>query len=290
MQSAQQIKRINDVLYYIHQDISRPLLAKELARIATFSEQHFHRVFAQVVGEPVHQYVRRAKLEFSANQLMLDASSSVLDIATKAGFASVSSFSRAFKQHFSVSPGQWRMSKGQAQSKPYLADPEIAEHYQRLKDCPLPEVNLKELPARNMAYVRHQGYGRTIKQAWQTLQAWSVCEGRDYSQQFGLYHSNPTWVELSQCRYVACIQIEQPILRRSMVNSLTLPGGLHAVFHIAGRYGELLPQLSKILENWLPQSGFKMQATPAFVTYQKNQFLSEDEKFSLDFCLPISFY
>ena len=111
MSSAQQVKRINDVLYYIHQDISRPLLAKELARIAAFSEQHFHRVFAPVVGEQVHQSVRRAKLEFSANQLMLDASSSVLDIATKAGFASVSSFSRAFKQHFSVSPGPWRCLK-----------------------------------------------------------------------------------------------------------------------------------------------------------------------------------
>jgi AraC family transcriptional regulator len=46
--------------------------------------------------------------------------------------------------------------------------------------------------------------------------------------------------------------------------------------------------LSKILEQWLPASGFKMKTTPAFVQYSKNQFLSEDQQFELTFYLPIS--
>lgn len=38
------------MLFYIHQDISRDLSAKELADVAAYSEQHFHRIFKDVVG------------------------------------------------------------------------------------------------------------------------------------------------------------------------------------------------------------------------------------------------
>lgn len=290
MPTSQQISRINDVLYFIHQDISNELLAKDLASIAAYSEQHFHRLFKAVVGEPVHHYIRRTRMEFAANQLMFDVTSSVLDIATKSGFASVSSFSRAFKAIFEVSPGEWRSSERQHQDKPFLADKEIAKCYQRLNKMVIPKCVLVERPQQHVAYVRHQGYDRSIANAWQVLKAWANSQGRDFSQQFGLHHSNPAWVELTKCRYVACLAIDSPILRRGVVNSMTIPAGLHAVFQLQGKYGELLPQLSNILEHWLPTSGYKMLSTPAYVHYRKNQFLAENEQFELDFCLPIALF
>lgn len=290
MPTSQQISRINDVLYFIHQDISNTLLAKDLANVAAYSEQHFHRLFKSVVGESVHYYIRRIRMEFAANQLMFDAKSSVLDIATKSGFSSVSSFSRAFKSTFAMSPGQWRNDDHQHQDKPFLKDKEIAACYKRLQNKVVPNYVLQERPQQHVAYVRHQGYDRSIANAWKTLKAWASIEGRDFSQQFGLHHSNPAWVALSQCRYVACVAIDTPVLRRGVVNSMTIPAGLHAVFKLEGRYGELLPQLSNILEHWLPASGYKMLSTPAYVHYRKNQFLTGDEVFELDFCLPISLY
>ncbi len=71
---------------------------------------------------------------------------------------------------------------------------------------------------------------------------------------------------------------------------MTLPGGLHARFRLEGVYGELLPWLTRILEEWLPRSGLKMATTPAFVEYRKNHFLEPDEKFDADLFLPVSFY
>lgn len=286
--SNQQTSRINDVLNFIHRDISAELPARQLADIAAYSEQHFHRVFKHVVGESVHQYIRRSRLEFAANQLMFDTSSSVVTIATKSGFASVSSFSRAFKATFSMSPGEWRSKDLATSTPPYLRDPEISAAYSRIQSRVLPRVQIVELPERHVAYVRHQGYGRSIQLAWQTLVAWANVEGRCDQQQFGLHHSNPAFVSLEQCRYVACLEIDKPLLRRGTVNSMVIPGGLHAVFKLTGKYGELLPYLSKIIEQWLPSSGFKLQSTPAYVHYQKNHFLDDDEQFELQFCLPVS--
>lgn len=285
----QQKSRINDVLYEIHRDISALLTAKKLAEVASYSEQHFHRVFHQVVGETLNQYIRRTRLEHAANQLMFDTKSSVQDIAEKCGFHSLSSFNQAFKKVFSVTPGKWRAADRSNTTAPYyMQDAEIAAAYQRIQSRELPLPELVDLDDQWVAYVRHQGYGRSIRLAWQTLQAWATVEGRPGLNQLALHHSNPAWVPLPQCKYVACLRIDAPLIRRGVVNSMLIPGGLHAAFKLEGRYGELLPYLSKIMEDWLPASGFKMQTTPALVCYEKNHFIAEDACFKLTFYLPIS--
>ncbi|MDG3087900.1 AraC family transcriptional regulator [Vibrio hannami] len=287
---TQQISRINDVLFYIHQDISRDLPAAKLADIAAYSEQHFHRTFKSVVGESVHQYIRRTRMEYAANQLTFDMNATVLDVANKSGFSSVSSFSRAFKSAFDMSPGEWRHTGLQSDEKPYLSDPEIAASYERLSNWEIPQPQIQEVLPRQVAYVRHLGYNRSIKNAWLLLKAWAGSEEREFKGQFGLHHSNPAWVELDKCRYVACIEIDKPLKQRGIVNQLTIPGGLYACFNLQGKYGELLPKISRIQERWLPESGFKMGSTPAYVHYLKNHFIASDERFELEFYLPVSFY
>ncbi len=307
MDNKTQRSRINDALYEIHRDISVTLSAKELAKIAAYSEQHFHRVFHQIVGETINTYIRRTRLEHVANQLMFDHSSSILTIAEKCGFTSLSSFSKAFKAHFGTTPGKWRATQISSSEAPYLADPEISKGYQRIKECSVPEPEILILDNQHVAYVRHQGYGRGIKKAWLLLQAWANQAGvtsdyhplpstnltatkRPIGQQIGLHHSNPAWVELDHCRYVACMTIDNPLKHRGVVNSLTIPGGTHAAFDLTGRYGELLPWIGKILEGWLPNSGYKLQTTPAFVHYRKNQFLASDDLFDVRLFLPISVF
>ncbi|MDV7103374.1 AraC family transcriptional regulator [Vibrio sp. TH_r3] len=288
--NKQHLSRINDVLFYIHQDITRELPAKQLADVAAYSEQHFHRLFKQVVGESIHQYIRRTRMEYAANLLMFDSKSSVLQVANNCGFSSVSSFTRAFKATFILSPGEWRKHDYHTADKSYLADDEIAAGYVRVSQVGIPKPTIVEVEERDVAYVRHQGYNRSIKRAWLVLQAWAESEGRNFSAQYGLHHSNPALVPLEKCRYVACIEIDKRLTYRGVVNQLTIPSGLHAVFRLHGVYGELLPQISHILEQWLPESGFKLASTPAYVHYIKNHFLTIDEQFELDFYLPIRFY
>lgn len=281
--------RINDVLYRIHKDISVPLYAKDMAAVAAYSEQHFHRVFKQVVGETFNHYVRRSRLEQAANQLMFDHHSSVLTVAEKCGFSSLSSFSQCFKAHFQMTPGQWRQQEHRQSPPPFLTDTEIQAGYQRVAGRPIPSPKITLLDQQRVAYIRHLGYGRSIACTWQRLKAWALEEGvYESASHIGLHHSNPAWVALPQCRYVACLSISKPIKQRRVVNQLTIPGGLHAVFELTGQYGDLLPWLNNILENWLPSSSYKLQTTPILVHYLKNHFLSEDDAFTVKLCLPIS--
>ncbi len=290
MATPSQISRINDALFLIHQDISAELSAARLCRIAAFSEQHFHRVFKDVVGESVHQYIRRTRLEQAANQLTFDPLSPVIEIAQKCGFQSLSSFSKAFKSQFSISPGMWRNRKRISANPAWQENPDFVAAAKRINGKSLPEPCLQKLEAKRVAYIRHTGYGKGISNAWQLLAAWCENEDRSMRTQIGLHHSNPEWIPLKECRYVACVGIDRPMVRNGRVHSLTIPGGLHACFQIKGQYGDLLPWVSKILNQWLPTSGLKMQTTPAFAVYNRNHFLHSDEQFELSYCLPVTFY
>jgi AraC family transcriptional regulator len=244
-------------------------------------------VFLRITGETVHGYVRRTRLEHAANQLIFDPATPVIDIAQKCGFSSLSSFSRAFRETFNTSPGRWRRGESAQPPVAWRDNAEIADAYTRIGPLPLPDVQLEQLQPIPVAYVRHRGYNREIRRAWQKLEAWCELEKRQREVQIGLHHSNPAWVPLARCHYVACIGIDQPVLRRGPVNTLVIPGGLHARCRLQGRYGELLPWIDKVMTRWLPESGFRARTTPAFVRYHRNQFLDPDEGFDLDFHLPI---
>ena len=289
MTSTTQQARINDVLHHIHRDIAAPLTGAGLARVAAYSEQHFHRLFQQVTGETLHRYIRRVRLEHAANLLMFEPSTPVRDIALKCGYNSLASFTRVFGEQFEISPGRWRHQE-RAQHIPYMSDPDVAAGAKRLASLPLPQPDLIELTAQPVAYVRHLGYNRTIRSAWQILQAWATAEQRPFTVQIGLHHSNPTWTPQARCRYVACLGVDSPVSRRGVVNGMVIPGGLHARFRFSGQYGDLLPWITRLQEEWLAGSGLKTGATPAFAKYFRNQFVDPEERFELEYYQPVTLY
>ena len=289
MQSNDHSYRINEILSVIHRDITADLHAKTLAKMAAYSEHYLHRLFKQVVGQSLHQYIRRVRLEAAANQLIFSPQLNVLEVAQNCGFQSLSSFSRAFRETYGMPPAKWRSGTRYQKQRHYLSNPEISLAYQRLELLKLPTPEIVNLPPCEVAYIRHTGYGRSIRYSWQMLRAWAESENRSLDLQIGLHHSNPALVPLEQCHYVACLGIDKPVIRRGRINSVTIPGGIHAAFSVEGKFGELLPRISKIWEEWLPQSGYVARTTPAFARYNKNQFLADDDCFRLVFYLPIGF-
>ncbi|MEE1674316.1 AraC family transcriptional regulator [Agarivorans aestuarii] len=287
------VNRINDALYYIHQHIAEPLNAKDLAKVAAYSTYHFHRCFKQVTGENVNEYIRRARLERCANLLMFSPGLTIQEASHCCGFQSPASFSQAFKKHFACSPTQWRNSGyrefSQANYRQHWSD-ELQQSMLKASELPMPEVKVQRLEPQQVAYVRHQGYNRSIRQAYEKLQVWADSQGLAWQEDklLGLYHSNPDIVPAPLCHYVACLEVDGPIIRRSGVSALTIPGGMHATLYAAGEYGELLPLLHKFYMHWLPQSSYRLGDTPAYVRYSQCQFLDENEHFDLQLCIPLT--
>jgi AraC family transcriptional regulator len=83
----------------------------ELAREAGLSPYHFLRVFERLTGVTPHQYVLRTRLRKTAKRLIAEPSK-ILDIAFDSGFSDLSSFNRAFRAEFGVSPRHFRLQAG----------------------------------------------------------------------------------------------------------------------------------------------------------------------------------
>ncbi len=98
---------IEDVKRYIRNHIHEPLDRGTLASIAGFSIPHFHRVFTAHVGESAISYVRRLRMLRAGQKLRMGAVD-ITEVALAAGFDSHAAFSKAFKQHYGLSPSEFR--------------------------------------------------------------------------------------------------------------------------------------------------------------------------------------
>jgi AraC-like DNA-binding protein len=80
---------------------------KHLADEAGLSLYHFLRTFERLTGVTPHQYVRRLRLRDAATRLAIEPAK-VIDIAFECGFGDLSTFNRAFRTEFGVSPRAYR--------------------------------------------------------------------------------------------------------------------------------------------------------------------------------------
>ena len=149
-------QRIDRVIDYLRGNLDRPVKLGELAKVACFSEFHFHRIFAAVCGETLNHFTNRLRLEKAA-RLLRYSKQSLTDIALDCGFSSPASFSRAFRSGYDTSPSQFRKSGKIKKSK-------ICKELFQDQDYDLPmsaeekraafPVRLIDVPERQVAYIR----------------------------------------------------------------------------------------------------------------------------------------
>ena len=104
------IARVTRALRTIEAQPGDVLTLRRLAREVGLSPFHFLRLFERVTGATPHQYVMRTRLRTAATRLVT-AEAKIVDVALDAGFNDVSTFNRAFRSEFGVSPRVYRNSK-----------------------------------------------------------------------------------------------------------------------------------------------------------------------------------
>lgn len=91
------------VLRAMYANIEEPLTLEELAEGAGVSRRQMERQFTRSLGEPPAAIYRNIRLD-RAHSLLAETDMSVMEVATAAGFNSVSVLSRHFKRRFGMTP------------------------------------------------------------------------------------------------------------------------------------------------------------------------------------------
>ena len=85
------------VLKYIDQNYMHNITLETLAAIAGYSKYHFSRIFRQYHSMSYIQYINLRRTR-AAETLLLDPNISITEVAMRAGFSSLSTFNRIFKE------------------------------------------------------------------------------------------------------------------------------------------------------------------------------------------------
>ncbi len=105
--------RIQNVIHHIETHYSESISNETLAEIALFSPYHFHRVFKEVTGETIGDFIKRVRLEKASHILLYQPTLSIAEIALQCGFSSPGTFARSFKEYFSISATDFRIEHQQ---------------------------------------------------------------------------------------------------------------------------------------------------------------------------------
>jgi len=107
IQSGSEPAAISKAKKFIDASLEDPLPLTLVARHAGLSESHFCRVFKEVTGLTLTDYVNRQRIEWAKREL-LKPEARVSEIAFKIGYQSLSQFNRSFARLTGRSPTRFR--------------------------------------------------------------------------------------------------------------------------------------------------------------------------------------
>ena len=237
--NSEYAQRIDRVIDYLRENLDRQMRLEELAKVACFSEFHFHRIFSAVSGETLNSFTNRLRLEKAA-RLLRYSEQSVTDIAFDCGFSSSATFSRAFRQVYDTNPRQFRkcgeIKKSKICKELFSGEEYLLPMSAEEKRTAFP-VRLIDVSERQVAYIRVTNAFEMdrVLAALKTLIEWAKSEGV-FSEGvlFGMSVDDPHVTPKHLYRYEVCLASSLPFKCMDGMSKLKMPAMRYAATRVSG--------------------------------------------------------
>ncbi|MDJ1504321.1 AraC family transcriptional regulator [Xanthocytophaga agilis] len=311
IQSRQEyIARINKVIDYIKSHLDEELSVDHLAEVSCFSKFHFHRIFRSVVGETVNQFVKRSRIERAAFYLRNNPGKSVSEVATDSGFINLASFARTFRETTGASATEWKQKLIFENSKncktdrtdgkvihfypTYLASSSINQEANMIHTPNKIQVEIRELPAMHVAYVRSLSIspqdGPAFEQLFDKLFKWAGPRGFIYFPQtkaLTVYRSNPELSTDGKMQADVCITVPEGTAGEGEIGIAQISGGQYAVIHLEGDIRESGEAWTYVYKEWLSDNGYQPDNRNFYINHLNNPKEHPQQLHMVDMCIPV---
>ncbi|ACL75411.1 GNAT family N-acetyltransferase [Ruminiclostridium cellulolyticum] len=95
---------------YIENHLTEKIDLDTVASAVHYSKYHLHRIFTEIVGMTIHDYIQRRQLTEAA-KLLVFSGKNIMEIALLAGYTSQQAFTNIFKAMYKQSPLQFRRNE-----------------------------------------------------------------------------------------------------------------------------------------------------------------------------------
>lgn len=249
-----QLNCVYRTLSFIEQNYAQVISIPELEDVSHYSYRNIQRIFRYTCGETIGAYQKRLRVE-NAYKMMLYSNHHISAIALQVGFANLASFSKAFKQHYQLSPKQAKLQK-----IPLLAKADIfpIEATQELK----PEILY--VPAVKVyyrsAFINYEH--EEIESVWdQFMKLLSPSKEQEF---YGIIADEPIIRESLTCRYDTCCSMPS---KDTALPFKTIAGGRYAQFSHYGDYENIEETYIKIYSGWILTAKLEFGTSPVIEKY-----------------------
>jgi AraC family transcriptional regulator len=252
-------------LWYIESHLASELTLDEIATIAGISRLHMVRAFAAATGLSVMRYVRARRLTEAARALA-DGAPDILTLALDADYGSHEAFTRAFRDHFGITPEAVRASTRLDNLR--LQEPIVmnstaidnlhAPRFQRGK--PLLVAGLGE------RYTCESS--AAIPGQWQRFhQLVESIPGRIGRVAYGVCCNGD---DAGNFDYIAGVEVSDFSDLPREFSRVRIPEQKYAIFTHGDHISTIRRTVNTIWNHWLPDSGLKAADAPNFERYDEN--------------------
>lgn len=231
----------------------------DLAVAVQLSPFHFHRLFADVMGETVNGYVRRIRMDTAAI-LLLSSPRSVQEVAAAVGYGSLAAFNHAFRRQFGLSPTAYRERARQAVMK---FTPDIVDFARR--------VRVERQPPLSLVGMRFHGNYAAAEDYW--LSFADVLRGigmnLDDLDAYAVIRDNPQITPDGLIRYFCMVRdpgLADPL--PAPLERITVNTGRYACLRHDGPYAGIFRAYVAISPVWLQKHGQRFDVSPALERYE----------------------
>lgn len=291
--------RINRVFEYIDKNLESDLSLKILSKKALYSPYHFHRIFKFITGETLNEYVARQRIEKSALNL-LHTNKTATEIAHQYGFSDNSSFSRAFKKHFGVSPTAFKKQNPNKHSKIRQLESKIGQVYPEHEKyiCIInnlkkwmkmnAQIEVRETPELSLAGITHIGV-EGIENTFAKLTKWARPKGllQNSKVRMGrIFFDSFKVTPADKVRMSIILTTDEPFDTEGEINKLKINKGKC----IVGRFEITPDEFEKSWTSlfiWMNENGYKKSDENPFEIYQNDFREHPENKFIVDLNIPI---
>jgi AraC family transcriptional regulator len=153
------------------------------------------------------------------------------------------------------------------------------------------EAQIKELPERFVASVRHIGSYSDIGKAIEKVFAWAGPKGLirfPQTQCLAVYHDSPEMVDVNELRSDACITVPDGTQPDGDVQTMKIPGGTFAVAHVEIDVAEYGAAWDELIGEWMPKNGCVPDCTRlCYELYLNDPDQHPQKKHIVDICEPV---
>jgi AraC family transcriptional regulator len=290
--NSEYAQRINRAIDYLRENLDRQVKLEELAKVACFSEFHFHRIFGAVSGETLKSFTNRLRLEKAA-RLLRYSHQNLTDIALNCGFSSSATFSRAFRSGYDTSPSQFRKT-GKIQNSKICKDLYSAQEYllplsAEEKKAAFP-VRLIDIPERQVAYIRVANAFEMdrVLAALNTLIDWAKSQDIfSHGTLFGMSIDDPHVTPKHLYRYEVCLASPSPFECMEGISKLTMPAMQYAATTVSGDIHTVATATDYLFRGWLINSDYEPEHAPGLEVFLNKDKATDWSHFELDLCIPV---